>query len=195
MFSGMSERAATVTRLLLDWGAGDDAARDRLVPHVYDELRRIARRHMRGERSDHTLQTTALIHEAYLRLVTADVEWQDRAHFYAVAAQQMRRVLVDHARARQSAKRGGGFVRVTLNEHTPAHVDPDEDLLLLDRALTRLRERDARAGSAIELHYFAGLTQPEIAAALDVGEATVKRDLRFAKAWLKSEIEGAGDGH
>jgi len=186
--------AGTVTQLLQKWRQGDSDALDRLVPEVYDELRRMASRQMRGERADHTIQTTALVHEAYVRLVDADVNWQDRAHFFSVAARQMRRILVDYARARGSAKRGGGMTRVTLHDYMSTSEEPAEELLRLDQALTALSERDPRKGRVVELRFFAGMTQDEISEVLGVSGGTVKRDLRFANAWLRSELgaESAG---
>lgn len=179
-----------VSRLLLRWREGDAAALERLLPLVYDELHAIARRHMRGERPDHTLQTTGLIHEAYLRLCGADVTWKGRVHFLAVAAQTMRRVLVDHARARGRAKRGGGDAAVTLDD-VAAPARPD-DVLALDEALARLSALDERKARVVELHYFGGLTYDETAAAVGISAATVDRELRLAKAWLHRELRPAG---
>jgi RNA polymerase sigma factor (TIGR02999 family) len=178
-----------VSRLLLAWRSGDAAALDRLLPLVYRELHAIASRQLRGERPDHTLRTTALIHEAYLRLVGADVEWEGRVHFFAVAAQTMRRILVDHARARGRAKRGGGVVPITLDEALTVSPEPAADILALDEALTRLSALDERKARAVELHYFAGLTYDDTAAALGVSPATVDRELRMAKAWLYRELQ------
>ncbi len=180
-----------VTRLLSAWRAGDQDALDRLVPLVYDELRALARRRLRAERGDHTLQATALVHEAYARLVGADLDLADRAHFFAVAARTMRRILVDHARGKAREKRGGGAAVVTLSEDVVADDEPGEDLLALDEAIGRLAELSERKAKVVELHYFGGLTYPETAAALDVSEATVDRDLRMAKAWLANELRGA----
>jgi RNA polymerase sigma factor (TIGR02999 family) len=182
----VSERP--VTRLLLRWREGDEDALEELMPLVYDELRRLARLQMRAERSDHTLQPTALVHEAFARLVDLKLDWQDRAHFLCMAARLMRRVLVDYARAHRAAKRGYGGVKVSLHEGYAA-VEPCYDLLALDAALERLREQDARPSQAIELHYFGGLSYRETAEALGLSEATVERDIKFAKAWLKHELE------
>jgi RNA polymerase sigma factor (TIGR02999 family) len=182
--------AETVTRLLLAWSEGDASVRDELTKHVYAELHRIAERHMRAERPDHTLQATALIHEAFLRLVDADVQWTGRAHFFAVAARVMRQILVDHARARGRQRRGGGQIAVTLDEGMLLAADRSEQLLELDDALTRLEALDARKAQAVELHYFGGLTYDEVAAALNTSPATVDRDLRMAKAWLQQELSG-----
>jgi RNA polymerase sigma factor (TIGR02999 family) len=174
-----------VTALLQAWSAGDSTALDRLVPLVHSELRRLARRHMRRERPGHTLQTTALIHEAYLRLVGAQhVEWQSRAHFFGIAARVMRRVLVDFARERGYRKRGGGSCRVTLDESLLIAQAPDADLVALDDGLNALAEVDPRKSRAIELRFFGGLSIEEAALVLDVSPETVKRDCRLAKAWL-----------
>jgi RNA polymerase sigma-70 factor (ECF subfamily) len=178
-----------VTELLSAWRTGDSAALEQLIPIVYDELRRVAGRYMRGEQSGHTLQTTALVHEAYLRLANEqDRNWANRAHFFAVAAQIMRNLLVDRARSASRAKRGGGAARIVLEE-VPAMVtaDPD-DLLALDEALRRLGEVDARAARIVELRYFVGLSNVEIAEVLRTSEKTVKRDWSAAKAWLQGEL-------
>jgi RNA polymerase sigma factor (TIGR02999 family) len=188
----MSSESTEVTRLLQSWRQGDAGALERLLPLIYDELHAIARRHMQGERPDHTLQTTALIHEAYLRLCGADVTWEGRVHFLAVAAQTMRRVLVDHARARSRDKRGGGEAPVTLDDALAASPERPDDLLALDEALTRLSALDERKARAVELHYFGGLTYDETAAALEVSAATVDRELRMAKAWLYRELGPEG---
>jgi RNA polymerase sigma factor (TIGR02999 family) len=182
-----------VTRLLLDWRAGDGKALDELVPHIYGELRRLARRHMSGERRGHTLQTTALVHEVYARLVDAEVTWQDRAHFYAVAARAMRRVLVDHARSKRRAKRGSGAEKISLDDAAELSFEPGERFLDLDLALGKLAGSDARKAQVVELHYFGGLGYDEIAEVLQVSPSTVGLDLRFAKAWLAREL-GAGAG-
>lgn len=185
-----------VTRLLLDWRAGDDDALASLLPLVYDELRRIARGQMRGERADHTLQPTALVHEAYARLAGAKLDVDNRAHFFAIAARVMRQVLVDHARARRRAKRGGDGVHVPLDEEVaaaPALLATPFDALDLDRALTKLAVQDAKIASVVELHFFGGLTYPEIGVALEMSEATVHRHLRFGRAWLRRELAGPSD--
>lgn len=181
-----------VTDLLQRWRAGDEGALDRMIPLVYDELRTIAARLMRQERADHTLQATALVHEAYARLVGAAIPWKDRAHFFSLAARQMRRILVDHAKARGRDKRGGERRQVTLEEAAIMQPDPPSGIVELDEALTRLGEQDPRRARTIELHFFAGLTIDEISAALEVSTATVSRDLKFAKAWLYREL--AADG-
>jgi RNA polymerase sigma factor (TIGR02999 family) len=177
-----------VSRLLIAWRDGDQTALARLAPLVYDELHTMARRHLRDERPDHTLQTTALIHEAYLRLCGADVAWEGRVHFLAVAARMMRRILVDHARGRARAKRGGGDAPITLDDAIVASPERPDDLLALDEALEQLSTLDERKAHAVELHYFGGLTYEETAAALDVSPATVDRELRMAKAWLYREL-------
>jgi RNA polymerase sigma factor (TIGR02999 family) len=155
---------------------------------VYPELHAIAHRQLAKEREGHTFQTTALLHEAYLRLVGADITWEDRRHFYAVAARAMRRVLVDHARARASAKRGGEFKLVTLENDVASGPDQALDLLALDEALRQLATIDERKARAMELHYFGGLSYEDTAKALDVSPATVDRDLRMAKAWLYKQL-------
>lgn len=189
----MSDSTAhTVTLLLKKAGAGDSAALDQVVPLVYEELLRLARSHMRRERVGHTLQATALVHEAYARLVDADLALNDRMHFFAVASSAMRRILVDHARARASAKRGGGAARVPLDDELPA-AERASDVIELDQALERLAAFDARKARIVELHYFGGLSYEEIARAAGVSPATVDRDLRFAKAWLKGQLSGGGE--
>jgi RNA polymerase sigma factor (TIGR02999 family) len=174
--------------LLSSWQDGESEARDALIAHVYPELHRLAQRHLVRERSGHTLQATALIHEAFLRLAQADVEWSGRAHFFAVAARAMRRILVDHAKARGTLKRGGNAVPLTLDEALLVAPEPSADIVALDEALERLHAWDARKADAIELHYFGGLTNREIAEVLRISSATVERDLRMAKAWLYSEL-------
>ncbi|HEX7778815.1 MAG TPA: sigma-70 family RNA polymerase sigma factor [Vicinamibacterales bacterium] len=174
-----------MTALLQAWSAGDPGALDQLVPLVHAELRRLARRYIRRERAGHTLQTTALINEAYLRLVDAKgVNWQNRVHFFGVSARIMRRVLVDFARERGSRKRGGGDRRVPLEEARLVAVAPDEDLVALDEALNALGAVDPRKSRTIELRFFGGLSIEEAARVLAVSSETVKRDSRLAKAWL-----------
>ena len=187
----MSERAPTPTELLRAWGRGQSDAFDRLVPLVNDELRRLARRHMARERPGHTLQATALVNEAYLRLVDVKgVQWQSRAHFFAIAARMMRRILVDHARARDNSRRGGGVQKVSLDEALVISSEPDQDLVRLDEALCRLDTIHPRKGRVVELRFFGGLSLEETAEALHVSTDTVKRDWRFAKLWLMREIGG-----
>lgn len=171
--------------MLQAWSAGDNTALDRLVPLVHAELRRLARRYMRRERVGHTLQTTALIHEAYIRLVEGKaVNWQNRAHFFGISARVMRRVLVDFARERGYRKRGGEKRRVPLDERLLVADAPDEDLVALDDALNALADIDARKSRAIELRFFGGLSVEEAALVLEVSAETVKRDCRLGKAWL-----------
>ena len=177
----------TVTRLLLKWREGDTEALEALVPLVYDELRRLARLQMRNQSPAHTLQPTALVHEAYARLVGLQLDWQDRTHFLSMAARAMRRVLVDHARAKHAAKRGAGAVQVTLHDFH-AKDEPSFDLLAINAAIEALGSDHERAASAIELCYFGGLTGREIAEALEISPATAERDLRFARSWLKREL-------
>jgi RNA polymerase sigma factor (TIGR02999 family) len=178
---------ATPTALLQSWRSGDRGALDRLMPLLYDELSHVARGALSGERKDHTLQTRALVHEAYLRLIDANVEWQDRAHFFALAARAMRRVLVDHARSRRRIKRGGDPVRIELDD-LPTPADARIDYLELDQALDRLAVLDERRARLIEMHFYAGLNYEETAEALGVSVATVGRELRLAKAWLSREL-------
>jgi RNA polymerase sigma factor (TIGR02999 family) len=180
-----------VTRLLHEWQHGDRAALDRLMPIVYDELHRIAGNLMRGERSEHTLQATALVHEAYARLVGGRASATDRVHFLSLAARIMRRILVDHARGRRRAKRGGGDVRITLVELEAVSPGAPDRLLEIDEVLGRLEAVDARKHRALEMSVFGGMTHAEIAAALEVSVPTIERDLRMARAWLKSELAGA----
>ncbi|HZT38911.1 MAG TPA: sigma-70 family RNA polymerase sigma factor [Bryobacteraceae bacterium] len=179
-----------VTRLLLEWGGGNRDALDALTPLVYDELRRLAGRYLRRERVDHTLQSTALVHEAYMRLVDQrNVKWQNRAQFFGLAAELIRRILVDHARAKQAAKRGGSAVKLALDEALDAPSARDLELVRLDDALQGLAEVDPQQSRIVELRYFAGLTIEETAEALGVSPATVKRDWVVAKAWLKRQME------
>jgi RNA polymerase sigma-70 factor (ECF subfamily) len=187
----MSSPSPGVTELLSAWQRGDPNALERLVPIVYSELRRLAGRCMRRENPGHTLQTTALVHEAYLRLANEqDRTWENRAHFFAVAAQVMRNLLVDHARANARAKRGGGRPELVLDV-VPEVTGFDADLMLaLDEALQRLATVDPRAGRIVELRYFVGLTNEEVAAVMDISEKTVKRDWSAAKAWLQGELRG-----
>jgi RNA polymerase sigma factor (TIGR02999 family) len=183
-----------VTRLLSAWRSGDPRALEQLTPLIYNELRDLARRYMRRERPNHTLQATAVVHEAFVRLIGMDVSWQDRSHFYAVAARLMRRILVDHAKARHRVKRGGPITIVSVDVYkddadmslpsTPGEID----VLEIDEALEKLAAQDQRLANAVELHYFGGLTYQETALALGVSEATVHRDLRLAKAWILKQI-------
>lgn len=185
----------TITRLLLRWRTGDERALHEMMPLVYDELRRLARIQMRGERADHTLQPTALVHEAYARMVDLEVPWRDRVHFLSMAARTMRRVLIEHARARRAAKRGRGTVFVSLQEARGAAPLPPSDILDLDEALKRFSELEERAGRVLELYYFGGLSYQEIAEAVDISTATAERDLRLARAWLRRELDPRNGRH
>ena len=179
------------TRLLIDWGQGDAEAASRLMPLIYDELRQIARGYLQGERADHTLQATGLVHEAYLRLVDqTNTTWQNRAHFFGVAAGVMRRVLVDHARRHRTEKRGGTWDKLELDEALMPGVSRPVDLVALDDALQDLAKRDPRQSQIVELRFFGGLTTEEAAEVLDVSPRTVKREWRRAKAWLRREVMG-----
>ena len=178
-----------VTELLQAWGGGDQAAFDELLPIVYDELRRLAGHYLRRERPNHTLQPTALVHEAYLRLVDQrQMQWQNRTHFFGAAAQVMRRILVDHARQHGAAKRGGAEQRVTLDEGVAFARERDVNLLALDDALNRLAEVDPQMSRLVELRFFGGLSIDDTAQVLGVSEATVTRQWRAAKAWLHREL-------
>jgi RNA polymerase sigma-70 factor (ECF subfamily) len=181
--------AEGVTKLLKAWSEGDREALDRLVPLVYAELKRRAGAQLARERGSHTLQPTALVHEAFLRLVDQrSARWQNRAQFFAVAAQLMRRILVDHARARAADKRGGDAVRISLDDAGDASTSPEPDVLLLNQALERLARLDERQARVVELRYFGGLTVEEVAAVLEVSQITVKRDWAMARAWLYREL-------
>jgi RNA polymerase sigma-70 factor (ECF subfamily) len=182
--------AADVTKLLVAWGRGDDRALERLLPQVYRELRALAHRRMRAEGSGvQTLQTTALVHEAYVRLVDgARVDWHDRAHFYAVCARLMRRILIDRARARRAAKRGGEAVEFPIEDCDGAQPASQDDLLALDEALERLTRADPRKGRVVELRYFGGLSVEDTAAALGISVETVKRDWKTARTWLRRDL-------
>ncbi len=181
--------------LLQAWSQGDASARDRLFPHFYDELRRRAAAYLRRERRDHTLRPTALVHEAYLRLIGHRGGWQNRAQFFGVASQMMRRILVDHARARSAAKRPASGLRVALQEDAAAVAPAEVDLVLLDKALDELAALDERQGRVVELRFFGGLSHEEVAETLGVSLATVNRDWRLARAWLHQRVgEGAQAG-
>jgi RNA polymerase sigma factor (TIGR02999 family) len=180
-----------ITQLLLQWRRGDEAALEQLMPLVYEELRRLARQCMRRERGGHTLQTTALVNEAYLRLVNSSrVQWQDRSHFFAITAQLMRRVLVDEARKRRNQKRGGEFTRVELDEVQMSDRPRQFDLLLLNEALDQLTELAPRKAKVVELRFFGGLSIEETAGVLEVSADIVKREWRTAKLWLLQELCG-----
>ena len=183
-----------VTRLLKDWSSGDSAALDQLMPIVYSELRAIAARYLRRERQDHTLQPTALVNEAYLRLIDQKhVNWQNRAHFVGVAAQMMRRILVDHAKSHNRVKRGSGAPKVPLDEAMVLSEERADDLIELDEALTALAAFDERKSRVVEMKYFGGLSAEETAEVLQVSVITVARDWKLAKAWLYTHITQDGD--
>lgn len=201
------EPEGRVTQLLNDWSGGREAALGELMPLVYDELRQLAQRHLRRERAEHTLQRTALVNEAFLRLVKQqDVEWQSRSHFLALASQLMRRILVDHARGQHASKRGSGIKAISMDSTVAVFADnadtggprigdalavavePAVDLTAIDAALTRLEAFDPRQSKLVELRFFGGLTIEEIAAVLDISAATVKREWTLARAWLRSEL-------
>jgi RNA polymerase sigma factor (TIGR02999 family) len=188
--SASSSSSTRINRLLADWGQGNEQARDALIPVVYGELRRLARRHLWGERPDHTLQSAALVNEAYLRLVRQEVpQWQNRAHFFGVAAQLMRHILVDHARGRRTAKRGGSSPRLVLNEELAAAQNAEIDVVALDGALDKLTALDPQQGRLIELRFFGGLSIEETAVVLGVSPATVKREWATARAWMRRELK------
>ncbi len=181
----MSPKSGGVSHLLRAWGKGDVRAGEELVPLVYRELRRRAGAYLRRERQDHTLQPTALVHEAYVRLVGQErVTWQSRAHFFGVAAQMMRRILVDHARQHRAHKRPGAGAKVTLDDHIGAAQPPDCEILLLDQALNELALVEGRQAEIVELRYFGGLTEEEVAALLSLSRATVTREWQVARTWL-----------
>jgi RNA polymerase sigma factor (TIGR02999 family) len=192
----MGPLEADVTALLSELASGNSLAADQLIPLVYGELKRLARAHLRRERSDHTLQTTALVHEAYLKLVRQDsVKWQGRSHFFAIAAQLMRRILIDHARAHLREKRGGGIAPMPLDDALVFSPEHSEELLKLDAALGRLATLDPRQSRIVELRFFGGLSVDETAAFLGVSAKTVKRDWAVAKAWLHGEVRGRNGDH
>ena len=185
----MAEPSGEVTRLLLNWSQGDESAREALLPLVYAELHRLAASYLRRERADHTLQATALVHEAYLKLVEErSVDWQGRRHFFGVAAKLMRRILVDHARAHLTRKRGGGVRKVALADTLAMSQERPDALLALDEGLARLATLDPQQSQVVEMRAFAGLSVDETAAALDISPATVKREWAVAKAWLLREM-------
>jgi RNA polymerase sigma factor (TIGR02999 family) len=186
VYPASSER---VSKLLLNWGQGDQGAREALIPLVYDELRRLARRYLRRERPDHTLQSAALVNEAYLRLIRQEhPQWQNRAHFFGVAAQLMRHILVDHARNRAAAKRGAGAPRLTLDPDIALPQERDVDLIALDDALNQLAALDPQQSRLVELRFFGGLSIEETSVVLGVSPATVKREWATARAWLQREM-------
>jgi RNA polymerase sigma factor (TIGR02999 family) len=185
----MTPSSEAVTQLLRDWGNGDEAALDQLMPLVYEELHRLAHQYMSRERTGHTLQTSALVNEAYCRLIDQkNVHWQNRAHFFGIAAQIMRRILVDHARSRMSAKRGGPSPRVPLDEAMIVSEERAADVVALDDALKSLMEIDPRKSQIVELRFFGGLSIEETAQVLNVSPGTVMRDWTLAKAWLRRAV-------
>ncbi len=191
-----TDRREAVTRLLSAWQSGDARALERLTPLIYEELRDRARRYMKNERAGHTLQATAVVHEAFVKLVEMNISWQDRGHFFSVAARQMRRILVDHAKARTRDKRGGSTTTISTGSPEEAPIiesmgpvtQGEVDVLGIDEALRRLATHNLRLAEIVELHYFGGLTYQELAETLKVSEATVDRDLRLAKAWILRQI-------
>jgi RNA polymerase sigma factor (TIGR02999 family) len=181
-----------VTDLLTRWSEGDDAVLAELTPLVYEELRRLAHRQMGAERPDHTLQTTALVNEAYLRLADqSNLRWQNRAHFFAVAARAMRRILVSYARSQRSQKRGGGAIEMELDKAALVSPEESKEIVELHEALERLATLDARKAQVVELKYFGGLNYDEMAEVLKISRITVRRDWEFAKVWLYTELHGA----
>ena len=178
-----------VTKLLKDWGTGDESAPEKLMPLVYDELRRLAHQYMRREKPGHTLQTSALVNEAYVRLVNQDkIQWESRAHFFGIAACLMRRILVDQARRRNFAKRGGGAIRVSLNETTAIAQEQSASVVALEDALRTLEQIDPRKSRIVELRFFGGMSIEETAEALKVSPGTVMREWTFARAWLRNQM-------
>jgi RNA polymerase sigma-70 factor, ECF subfamily len=184
----MAPRLEDVTSLLVASSNGDQEALNQLLPLVYDELRRLADRYLHRERSDHTLQATALVHEAYLRLIDQKVTWANRAHFFGVAAEMMRRILIDHARSRQAAKRGSGGIKLSLDDVLELTDEKATGLIALDEALKALAQFDPQKARVVELRFFGGLSIEETATVMDVGTATITRQWRLAKAWLYHEL-------
>ncbi len=190
----MADLSHDVTLLLDDWRRGDDQALEQLLPRIYDELRRLASRYLRGERRDLTLQTHDLVHEAFLRLIgQRHVDWQSRAHFFGVSASMMRRILVDHARSRSYSKRGGDVRKIVLDEVPDLAGARRTDVVALDQALERLAEVDEKLARVVELRFFGGLTNDEMAEVLGVSNVTVRRRFRLARAWLYRQLGGAED--
>jgi RNA polymerase sigma factor (TIGR02999 family) len=191
----MSENSGDLTQLLVDWSSGDSAAFARLMPAVYDELHRLAERYLRRERGDHTLQTTALVHEAYIRLIDQNrVEWQNSLQFFGLAAQMMRRILVDHARRHQYAKRGGNAPRISLDDAPEVSSERAADVVAIDEALSSLAEVDADLARIVELRYFGGFKSSEIGELMGISVPTVTRKFSLAKAWLYRYLSNGGDG-
>ena len=189
--ASVTENLQEISVILKDWSGGNRASADRLLALVYDELRRIAGQYLRKEKSDHTLQPTALVHEAYMRLIDiSDISWQDRAHFFAVSANIMRHILVDHARAKLAEKRGGDAQRISLEDADSLSSEPNIDLLAVDEALNELAEFDEQQSKIVELRFFGGLTIEETAHVAGISPATVKREWAMAKAWLHRRLKG-----
>jgi RNA polymerase sigma-70 factor, ECF subfamily len=186
---GMSSPEA-VTALLQQWSEGNKEALDRLTPVVYGQLRKLAANSLKSERPNHTLRATELVHEAYLKLVDSDISWQNRVHFYAVAAQVLRHILVDHAKANRREKRGGNAEKIPLDEAVVVSPEASAEVVALDEALKSLAINDERKSKVVELAFFGGMTHEEIAAALNTSSKTVQRELRIAKAWLHRELSG-----
>jgi RNA polymerase sigma factor (TIGR02999 family) len=185
----MTSTPEEITRMLIAWNQGNERARDELIPLIYDELRRLARAHLRRERINHTLQPTALVHEAFLRMVDqSQVNWQNRAHFFGSAARLMRQILINHAEARRAAKRGGEAERISLNDVDRFTVEEEIDLIALNEALKNLERIDPRQERIVEMRYFGGLAIEEIAEVIGVSPATVKREWSVARAWLRREL-------
>ena len=192
----MGPSATEVTALLAELGKGNQTAAEKLIPLVYDELKRLARAHMRRERADHTLQTTALVHEAYLKLVRQEeVRWQGRSHFFGIAAHVMRRILIDHARGHLRKKRGGADIVLPLDEVVAFSPEHSQELVRLDEALDRLATLDSRQSRIVELRFFGGMSVEETASYLGISAKTVKRDWALAKAWLHAEVRGHYGNH
>jgi RNA polymerase sigma factor (TIGR02999 family) len=190
----MSEEIRSKTQLLQAWQAGDATSMEQVFPLVYDELRRLAARHLRGERTEHTLAPTALVHEAYLKLAAVDKRWEDQKHFFAVAAIIMRRILVDHAKERHRQKRGGNTPKLSLDEVIAISDTPDPRILLIDEALNKLARIDERKAKIIELLFFGGLTFDEVSDTLGLSHSTLHREVKFAKSWISHEISSGQRG-
>lgn len=183
-----------ITVLLQNWGAGDSSSLEKLTPLIYDHLHKIAANVFRSERPDHTLQTTALVHEAFAKLVDVDINWQDRGHFYALAAKMMRRILVDYAKAKNSVKRGSNQKTLPLDDVIVITPEIGEEIINLHEALIILAENDFNKAEILELHYFGGLTYQEISKARNISTSKLDRDIRFAKAWLRNQLESVAKG-
>ncbi len=192
MVSHCTDERPEITRLLHSWSRGDERSRERLMTLVYQRLHQLADRQFASERSGHTLQPTALVNEAFLSLEASDIDWQDRSHFYALAAQVMRRLLVDHARTRARSKRGGDQVRVDLEASDPGVAGPSVEMLAFDQALESLAENSARTARVMELTYFGGLSQQAVAEVVGISRSTVDRDLKLGRAWLREQLRGDG---